>query len=219
MNGGRRYSGAMSTSPAGIEIVAGRSPLVRTALTMAREAHAGQVRNASGGRPYIDHPVAVAESLSEHISGDEVLAAALLHDVVEDSRLTVEDVRERCGDRVAEIVAALTDDATVEPYSLRKSEHRDRVEAAGQDALAIYAADKLTNVRMLRAAHREEGEEAVERELKVPLDEKIAIWEQDLEMLRAEASESPAIRALASTLEDQLRALAEERADPRHSSG
>ncbi len=201
----------MSTSPVGIEAVAGRSPLVRTALEMAREAHAGQIRNASGGRPYIDHPVTVAETLAEHISGDEVLAAALLHDVVEDSELEVEDVRDRCGPRVAEIVDALTDDATVEPYSMRKREHRDRVEAAGQDALAIYAADKLTNVEMLRVAHRTEGEEAVASELKVPLDEKVEIWEQDLEMLRENATESPAIRALASNLGEQLKALAEDR--------
>jgi myo-inositol-1(or 4)-monophosphatase len=202
----------MATSPAGIEAVTGRSPLVRAALEMAREAHAGQVRNASGGRPYIDHPIAVAEHLSEHISGDEVLAAALLHDVVEDSDLGVEDVRERCGDRIAEIVETLTDNnATVEPYAMRKWEHRDRVEAAGDDALSIYAADKLTNVKMLRDAHRKEGETAVERELKVPLDEKIEIWEQDLEMLRENAAEDPAVRALASSLEEQLKALAEDR--------
>lgn len=202
----------MSTPPAGIEAVAGRSPLVRTALEMAREAHAGQIRNASGGRPYIDHPVAVAENLTEHISAEEVLAAALLHDVVEDSELEVEDVRERCGARVAEIVDALTDDATVGPYEMRKREHRDRVEAAGRDALAIYAADKLTNVEMLRAAHREEGEEAVERELKVPLDEKIEIWEQDLEMLRENAAAGPAIRALSLSLGEQLKGLAADRA-------
>ena len=57
------------------------------------EAHAGQVRNASGGRPYIDHPVAVAAQLVEHDFSDEVLAAALLHDVVEDSELRIEDIR------------------------------------------------------------------------------------------------------------------------------
>ena len=87
-----------------------------------------------------------------------MLAAALLHDVVEDSELEVADVRERCGDRVAEIVEALTDDASIEPYEQRKREHRDRVAAAGHDAIAIYAADKLTNVSMLRRLLRADGE-------------------------------------------------------------
>jgi (p)ppGpp synthase/HD superfamily hydrolase len=194
----------------GIDAVAERAPLVMAALEMAREAHVGQLRNASGGRPYIDHPIAVAERISEHISAEEVLAAALLHDVVEDSELEVGDVRERCGARVAGIVEALTDNASVEPYEARKDEHRSRVEAAGPDAIAIYAADKLTNAKMLRDAYRVQGE-GVSSELKVPLDKKIEIWEQDLEMLRANATENPAVDALAASLEDQLRALADDR--------
>ena len=193
-----------------IDAAAARSPLVQAALEMAREAHAGQIRNGSGGRPYIDHPVAVAEHLSEHLSGDEVLAAALLHDVVEDSELEVEDLRVRCGERVAEIVEVLTDNESIEPYDARKGEHRDRVRAADDDALAIYAADKLTNVKMLRDAYADQGE-SVEEELKVPLDEKIGVWEKDLEMLRDNETENPAVRALASSLEEQLIALAADR--------
>ncbi len=186
---------------------------------MAREAHAGQTRNASGGRPYIDHPVTVAEVLSEHLSAEEVLAAALLHDVVEDSELEVSDVRRRCGDRVAEIVAALTDDESIDPYSRRKREHRGRVEAAGEEAIAIYAADKLTNVRMLRSAYEKDGEEGIEAELKVPLDEKITIWERDLEMLHKNEGESPAIRALSENLSEQLRGLAADRRATQISRG
>lgn len=197
----------MSTASA-IDAAAERSEQVRAALDMAREAHAGQVRNASGGRPYIDHPVAVAERLSAHVD-DDALAAALLHDVVEDSDLGLDDIRERCGERVAELVGVLTDDESIEPYAERKREHRERVEAAGGEAMAIYAADKLTNVTMLRDAYEEQGERVGE-ELSVPLDEKVDVWEQDLEMLSANAAES-AVRALASGLEDQLNALAADR--------
>jgi GTP pyrophosphokinase len=199
----------MSTAPA-IDAAAERSEQIRAALDMAREAHAGQVRNASGGRPYIDHPVAVAEHLSARVADDDALAAALLHDVVEDSELGLDDVRERCGERVAELVGVLTDDESIEPYAERKREHRGRVEAAGGEAMAIYAADKLTNVKMLRDAYEEQGEQVGE-ELTVPLDEKVGVWEQDLAMLSANASESPAVRDLASSLEDQLNALAADR--------
>jgi (p)ppGpp synthase/HD superfamily hydrolase len=199
----------MSTASA-IDIAAGRSDLVRAALEMAREAHAGQVRNASGGRPFIDHPVAVAEHLSAHVSDDDALAAALLHDVVEDTDLGLDDVRECCGERVAELVGVLSDDESIDPYAERKREHRGRVEAAGGEAMAIYAADKLTNVKMLRDAYEEQGEQVGE-ELTVPLDEKVGVWEEDLEMLSANASESPAVRGLASSLEDQLNALAADR--------
>lgn len=205
----------MSPPEPGIEAATGRSPLVREALEIARKAHAGQIRNASGGRPYIDHPVAVAERLGEHVDGDEVLAAALLHDVVEDSELEVDDIRARCGDRVAELVAVLSDDETIESYSRRKQDHRDRVEAAGEEAMAIYAADKLTNVAMLRDAHRAEGEEAIAGELKVPLDEKVEIWEGDLEMLRRHAGDSEAVRSLAAGLEEELSGLEADRSASR----
>ena len=85
--------------------------------------------------------------------------------------------------------------------------------------MAIYAADKLTNVTMLRDAYGQDGEQGIERELKVPLDEKVEIWEQDLEMLRDNAGESPAIRALAAGLSDQLRGLTEDRAASRAAPG
>lgn len=187
--------------PTGTSIAAAadRSPLVRDAQRRARDAHAGQIRNASGGMPYIEHPVAVASRLAECGYGEEVLAAALLHDVVEDTPTTVEELRAEFGDRVADLVAALSDDEAVEPYAERKAEHRRRVAAAGPDALAVYAADKLTNVITLRGAYARQGE-AVGAEIKVPLRERIALWEEDLAMLEAEAAGLPFLAPLRDEL-------------------
>ncbi|HEV7563963.1 MAG TPA: HD domain-containing protein [Solirubrobacterales bacterium] len=167
-----------------------RSPLVAAALEKARQAHAGQVRNGSGGMPYIEHPQAVAALLAEHGHDDEVLAAALLHDVVEDSDTTVEELRDQFGDRVADLVAALSDDESIDDYRARKDEHRERVRAADGDAFAIYGADKLTNVRTIRRAYNEEGER-VRDEFKVPLELKLEVWEADRAMLEEEAPELP----------------------------
>lgn len=202
----------MPTTSPGIDAAVERSDLVREALVMAREAHAEQTRNASGGRPYIDHPVAVAERLAELRREDEVLAAALLHDVVEDSDLEVADVRAACGPRVAAIVDALTDDETIESYAERKGEHRSRVEEAGEDALAIYAADKLTNVEMLRDAYELQGE-AVAAELTVPLDVKVGVWEADLEAVERHAGDDPALSDLSRRLAGQLHRLGSSRRD------
>lgn len=199
----------MVSSP-GIDAAAERSAAVRDAFAMARQAHSGQIRNASRGRPYIEHPVAVAEALRDLDCSEEVLAAALLHDVVEESEIEVENLRERFGERIADLVDALTDDAELEPYELRKREHRAQVQAAGPDALVIYAADKLANVTMLRSAYELQGE-GVSEELKVSLDERVAIWEQDLEMLR-NAGGDPRIAELASGLSAQLTGLREDRA-------
>jgi (p)ppGpp synthase/HD superfamily hydrolase len=180
---------------------------VRTALATATEAHAGQIRNGAGGIPYIEHPKAVAELLAEHGWPDEVLAAALLHDVVEDSDRTVGDIREQFGEPVGALVEALSDDESIEDWRQRKTEHRGRVENAGKDALAIYGADKLTNVKALRDAYAKQGE-AVAEELKVPLDDKLDAWQADLEMLRKRAPELPFL----DELESELALIGEDRA-------
>jgi guanosine-3',5'-bis(diphosphate) 3'-pyrophosphohydrolase len=197
-----------------IDAAAERSPLVRGALEKARAAHAGQVRNGSGGMPYVEHPITVAARLDELLEvDDEVLAAALLHDVVEDSETTLDELRELFGDRVAGLVGALTDDESIEPYRERKAEHRERVAAAPADALAIYGADKLTNVITLRDAHAAEGD-AVREEFKVPVELKLEIWEADLELLREKAPELPFLDRLGEEL-SALRSSLEAPAPPK----
>ncbi len=189
-----------------IEAAAERSPLVGEAFELARTAHAGQIRNGSGGRPYIEHPLAVGEQLAAQGCSDTVLAAALLHDVVEESEIGVEQIRERFGGEVADLVAALTDAEEIESYTLRKEFHRADVAAAGRDALSIYAADKLANIRALRRVYADAGE-AVGAELKAPLDVKVEVWEADVELLR---SDYPDL-AFLGELEEQLRSLQTDR--------
>jgi len=196
-----------------IEAAAERSPLVRSALEQARADHAGQTRNGSGGMPYIEHPITVAARLEELGYRDEVLAAALLHDVVEDSDRTLDELREKFGEDVAGMVGALTDDEALDSYRERKAEHRERVAAADAEAMAIYGADKLTNVTTLRAAYEAEGD-AVRDEFKVPIELKTEIWEADLELLREKAPELAFLDDLDAEL-SRLRARLEAPAQPR----
>ena len=190
------------SSTSGIDAAVGRSDLVKDALETARRAHAGQLRRGSDGRPYIDHPVAVAEILIKYRHRDEVLAAGLLHDVVEKSDIEIEEVRERFGDAVADLVGAMTEDETIADYEERKEEHRQRVALAAPAVLPIFAADKLTNVAMLREAYAL-IDEGVSDELAVSLDLKIYIWEADLEMLFEQA----AGMALTDEFADEMVAL------------
>jgi hypothetical protein len=105
----------------------------------------------------------------------------------------------------------LTEDASIEPYEPRKQAHRDRVGAADAEALAIFAADKLTNVSMLRCAYEAAGERAGD-DLKVPLDEKMRMWELDLKALREHAPDLSLVEELSS----QLAGLARDRAARAH---
>jgi (p)ppGpp synthase/HD superfamily hydrolase len=182
-----------------IEAAAAESELIARALEMAEEAHAGQTRNGSGGMAYIHHPVAVAELLAARGFDESTVAAALLHDVVEDSEAGIDDIAAGFGERVADLVAALTEDDSIEPFQRRKDAHRRHVEEVGGDALAIYAADKLSNIRVLRRALASEGEAAGE-EFEAPLEVKERVWAEDLEMLRHAAPGLPCVDDLASEL-------------------
>jgi (p)ppGpp synthase/HD superfamily hydrolase len=135
------------------------------ALLYARQAHAGQVRKGAS-TPYIAHLLAVAATVLEY-GGDEDLAiAALLHDAVEDQggMARLDDVRDRLGERVAEIVEAcsdsLVDTLGGEPkaaWQERKDAYLEHIQTAGEDVLRVSLADKVHNARsILRDLRRPE---------------------------------------------------------------
>ncbi|HEX8689142.1 MAG TPA: HD domain-containing protein [Solirubrobacterales bacterium] len=166
-----------------IETAAERSDLVRDALALTWELHSGEWRETGAGKiPFIDHPLAVAERLAEERLGEEVVAAGLLHDVIEYTHFPLPRLRDRFGVDVAAIVFALTEDMGIENYEERKDELRQLVAEAGPDAWMVFAADKVSNVEVLRRAYAIEGEE-VDEDLPIELNRKILVWEDDLEML------------------------------------
>lgn len=186
------------------------SKLLETALELASDAHQGQTRNDDRS-PYIGHPLAVARLLNDSDCDESVIAAALLHDVVEDTKLRIRDVVERFGADVGELVAALTEDESIAAYEERKAAHRDEVEAAGPRAAAIYAADKLANLRDMRSLYAEIGERAAERFSAPSIDVRMRLWRRDVEMAERIVPELP----LVGELRDELRAFEGERARSR----
>lgn len=104
---------------------------------LARSAHSGQVDKA--GRPYAEHPAAVAAMLIGQGCDDEVVAIGWLHDVVEDTEVTLDHLRQRFGDRVADAVDCLTH---------RKGERNDDYHArvrTNPDAVLVKLADIAHN--------------------------------------------------------------------------
>jgi (p)ppGpp synthase/HD superfamily hydrolase len=125
------------------------------ALGLAATAHANQARRGSGV-PCIAHLVAVAWILERSGFGEDVVVAGLLHDLVEDTETTLDEVRTRFGPRVAELVGhcseAKTDAAGGKrPWIDRKRDHLAALADAPSDARAIVLADKLHNLLSIRA--------------------------------------------------------------------
>ncbi len=204
----------MPFSSSRIDARAERSALVRGALSVARRAHGGQFRQTGCDEiPFIEHSLAVADLLVEHNYPDEVLAAALLHDVAEHAEVEPASLRDRFGEEVVGLVEALSEDRAIADYEERKKEHRERVAANGPPAQAIFAADKAANVAVLREAYEILGED-VDEDLPVSLDLKILVWEFDLEMLFAHA---PGV-ALVDRFADEMVGLWGQRAEDERTS-
>ena len=117
--------------------------------------HADQRREVDQA-PFVLHPLEVASLLSGREFDDEVVTAGVLHDIVEDTSVTRDDIERRFGTRVARLVAALTENPNIADYGQRKAALRDQVARADRDVHAIYAADKIAKVRELRARATQE---------------------------------------------------------------
>lgn len=123
--------------------------MTRAAFGFAAARHAGQFREIDGV-PFIVHPIEVGRLLHRDGQPDHVVAAGLLHDVLEKTATPPLELELEFGTRIAQLVAAVSDDPSIEAYEERKRELRDRVERSDSEALAIYAADKIAKVRELR---------------------------------------------------------------------
>jgi len=128
---------------------------IERALRVAERAHRGQSRKCSEDVPYVLHPIHCAISLARLGCEPHVIQAAILHDVVEDcDGWTIERVRREFGERVASIVAELTEDKSL-TWAQRKQWQIDHVSSMSSDALTVKAADKIHNLRTLCADLRD----------------------------------------------------------------
>jgi len=137
---------------------AGDLSIILRAFATARRAHEGQVRRT--GDPYITHPLAVAHILAGYGLDAETIAAALLHDALEDTDLTLEQVRVDFGETVAELIDGVTKLDRVSYGNLEEAQAatiRKMVIAMARDVrvLLIKLADRLHNVRTLYALPEE----------------------------------------------------------------
>jgi (p)ppGpp synthase/HD superfamily hydrolase len=124
-------------------------PLTQAAIEYARERHAGQRRHADAA-PFVLHPIEAASILERSRYPDHVVAAAVLHDVLEDTEAQPSELEERFGPEVAELVATVSNDPSIADTEAQKDDVRERVRRAGGYAQAVYAADKISKVRELR---------------------------------------------------------------------
>ncbi len=160
----------------------GNIEVLREAHEVAKAAHEGQVRKT--GDPYITHPVTVALMLAEYGLDEPTLAAALLHDTVEDTSLSLADISARFGDEVARLIDGVTKLDRVR-YSNREQAQaatiRKMVVAMAQDVrvLIIKLFDRLHNMRTVHALRDEKQRRVAQETLDVyaPLAHRLGVQE------------------------------------------
>jgi GTP diphosphokinase / guanosine-3',5'-bis(diphosphate) 3'-diphosphatase len=186
--------------------------LVSRAYALAADAHAGVERKS--GEPYITHPVAVAAILADMQMDAETIAAALLHDVPEDTTITLDDIRNQFGERVARLVDGVTKLKRIEWLSDRedvaKAESLRKMFLAMADdvrVVLIKLADRLHNMRTLGSMPtRNQLATAQETmEIYAPLANRLGIWQikSELEDLAFRTLEPDRYRAIDTQLEAQ----------------
>lgn len=135
--------------------------LLDRAIKFAVDAHAGVERRGKGF-PYIVHPLEAMAIVATMTSDQNMLAAAALHDTVEDTPVTIEDIRREFGDTVAEYVEAETgpyaETNTDIPWRTRKQAAMDRLEQASEKAKMVALGDKLSNMRAIASDWAAQGD-------------------------------------------------------------
>ena len=136
--------------------------LLDRAIIFAVKAHHNSERRGKGF-PYIVHPMEAVEIVATITSDQELLAAAVLHDTVEDTDVTLEDIRHEFGDRVASIVEAESDKniegvSETDTWMERKQTAIDRLRQAPLDAKIVAMGDKLSNMRAIYRDYMTKGD-------------------------------------------------------------
>ena len=137
--------------------------LLDRAIVFAVHAHAGTERRGKGF-PYIVHPMEAVAIVATMTADQELLSAAALHDTVEDTDVTVEELRAQFGDRIATLVAHESDEMPAgvseeDSWHARKQAAIDRLAAAPRDAKMVALGDKLSNMRAIARDYAQKGDE------------------------------------------------------------
>lgn len=141
--------------------------ILNKAIVFATNVHSGQFRKSTD-IPYILHPLEAAAIVGTMTTDDEILAAAVLHDVVEDTDTTVEQVLELFGDRVARLVASESENKREDlpaesTWKIRKAETLQHLKTAPTEVKMITLGDKLSNIRAIYRDHVSLGDEVWNR--------------------------------------------------------
>jgi (p)ppGpp synthase/HD superfamily hydrolase len=139
-----------------------REMLIDKAIQFAAVAHEGQYRKGTK-IPYIIHPVSVGFLLQSIGCEEEVIAAGILHDTVEDTDVELDDIKREFGEGVASLVLSASEPDKTLPWEERKTHTIESLQQASEETVIITLADKIHNLRTVLLDLQEQGEAVWEK--------------------------------------------------------
>lgn len=131
--------------------------LLDYSIYFATKAHNGQKRKSDKDVDMIFHPFTVGMMLQKVNANENTVIAGILHDIVEDTKYTLEDIKSKFGQEIADIVSEVTENKKLE-WKERKIEAINKIKTASIEGKLVESADKINNLECLYALYKEEGE-------------------------------------------------------------
>ncbi len=195
------------TGPRSIPLPQAGLPHAEAAIEFAERMHARQRR--TDGTPFILHPLEVASLLHDAGADENLIAAGVMHDLIEKTGVTPAELRERFGPQITSLVLAVSDDDRIADYDKRKAALRGQVAGAGEDALNLFAADKVSKLRELRRETAVDSRvSAAPGRVRRLRARRLRHYRRSLALLEERIPESPLVREL----RNELNALLHDRA-------
>jgi (p)ppGpp synthase/HD superfamily hydrolase len=176
-------------------------------IAAAVEAHQGQTRKGDRQLPYIVHPVTVAIILSRYTDDEDTIIAGLLHDVLEDTPVSAEEIERQFGEKVAAMVKDVTEpDLPGLSWDSRKARYLRQIERGTRGSLLVACADKIANLIAMVAAHETQGDALWDRFNESP-ERKLAFYRKVFDLVRGSWPTCPMLREFGNRQEEAERKL------------
>jgi len=177
------------------------------AIALAVRAHDTQVRKGDPRLPYIVHPVTVALILSRYTTDEDTIIAGLLHDTIEDTLVTQEEIEQAFGAKVRDMVLDVTEpDLPSLSWETKKARYLRRLQTAPRGSLLVAGADKIANLVSILSAHATSGDALFER-FNAPLAVKVGFYRKVHALIRESWPGCPLLQELGNRLEEVERKL------------
>lgn len=183
------------------------TPKIQYAINRAAELHNGQMRKVTK-TPFFTHPFSVAVILSTHTGDEDVIAAGLLHDVLEDvPHYTYSHMKKEFGERIANIVRGVTEDKSPrtkrtakQTWMERKETYLKKLQRDSFEAMMISAADKMHNLRSMIDEYKASGDK-IWAKFNAPEEKKIWFYGEVLSILKRRLK-NPIVKELEKTYKE-----------------